>query len=196
MKTPSIINLKEDRKRMKLNVAGMAILTVLLGAVLVSCGGSKVVKTTQGAPPTAAVTTGPKTASGALERKTQPASAMSTEKESPQSMVVLKDIHFDFDRYEIRPSDADILKKDYLWFKDNPGTRVMIEGNCDERGSIEYNLALGQRRADAAKDFLSTLGVPAAELKTVSYGKEKPVDPAHNEEAWAKNRRDHLEPEK
>jgi peptidoglycan-associated lipoprotein len=196
MKTPSVIKLKEDRKRMKLNLAGMAILTVVLGAALVSCGGSKAVKTTQGTPPTSAVTPGQRAASGSLEKKAPPLTAVSVQKESPESMVALKDVHFDFDRYEIRPSDADILKKDYLWFKENPTTRVMIEGNCDERGSIEYNLALGQRRADAAKDFLLTLGVPAAELKTVSYGKEKPVDPGHNDEAWAKNRRDHLEPEK
>ena len=80
--------------------------------------------------------------------------------------------------------------------KENPEKRVKIEGNCDERGSIEYNLALGQRRADATKDFLMTLGVSVGELKTISYGKEQPVDPGHNEEAWAKNRRAHLEAEK
>ncbi len=69
---------------------------------------------------------------------------------------------------------------------------MRIEGNCDERGTVEYNLALGQKRADAAKAYLVNLGVDGKRLETVSYGKEKPVDPGHNEEAWAKNRRDHF----
>ena len=69
------------------------------------------------------------------------------------AMVTLKDIHFDFDRYIIRPEDAKILKEDYGWFQENPGTRVRIEGNCDERGTVEYNLVLGQKRADSAKEL-------------------------------------------
>ena len=112
------------------------------------------------------------------------------------SAVVLKDIHFDFDRYLIRPQDAQILKQDFSWLKANPGKRVRVEGNCDERGTVEYNLALGQKRADAAKNYLVTLGADAKLLDTVSYGKERPVDPGHNEAAWAKNRRAHLEPVK
>jgi peptidoglycan-associated lipoprotein len=109
-------------------------------------------------------------------------------------MVTLKDIHFDFDRYVIRPEDAEILKQDSGWFQENPGTRVRIEGNCDERGTVEYNLVLGQKRADSAKSYLATLGIDPKMLDTISYGKERPVDPAHNEEAWAKNRRDHFVP--
>jgi peptidoglycan-associated lipoprotein len=111
-------------------------------------------------------------------------------------MEMLRDVHFDYDRYNIRPADVDILKKDYAWFKANPNGHVTIEGNCDERGSIEYNLALGQKRADAAKGFLETLGVQGKMLKTISYGKEKPIDPGHDEAAWAKNRRAHLAPDK
>jgi peptidoglycan-associated lipoprotein len=109
---------------------------------------------------------------------------------------MLKDVHFDFDRYFIRPQDAEILKQDFSWVKANPGTRVRVEGNCDERGTVEYNLALGQKRADAAKNYLVTLGTDAKLLDTVSYGKERPVDPGHNEAAWEKNRRAHLEPVK
>ena len=112
------------------------------------------------------------------------------------SAVVLKDVHFDFDKYLIRPQDAQILKQDFSWVKANPGTRVRVEGNCDERGTVEYNLALGQKRADATKSYLITLGADAALLDTVSYGKERAVDPGHNEAAWAKNRRAHLEPVK
>lgn len=110
------------------------------------------------------------------------------------SAAMLKDVHFDFDKYLIRPQDTEILKQDFSWLKANPGTRVRVEGNCDERGTVEYNLALGQKRADSAKNYLVTLGADAKLLDTVSYGKERPLDPGHNEAAWAKNRRAHLEP--
>jgi peptidoglycan-associated lipoprotein len=108
--------------------------------------------------------------------------------------AVLTDIRFDFDKYNIRPGDAEILKKDFEWFKENPGQKARIEGHCDERGTVEYNLVLGQKRADSAKSYLTNLGVDGKLLETVSYGKEKPIDPGHNEEAWAKNRRAHFLP--
>ena len=73
--------------------------------------------------------------------------------------------------------------------KSNPSVMVKIEGHCDERGTIEYNLSLGEKRAKAAKDFLIDLGIDAGRISTISYGKERPVDPGHNEAAWAKNRR-------
>jgi peptidoglycan-associated lipoprotein len=109
-------------------------------------------------------------------------------------MVSLSDIHFDFDRYNIRPGDADILRKNADWFKNNSATKVRIEGNCDERGTIEYNLALGQRRADAAKNYLVGLGVEGSRLDTISYGKERPLCKEHNEACWAQNRRDAFVP--
>ncbi|MCS7281629.1 MAG: peptidoglycan-associated lipoprotein Pal [Desulfobacterota bacterium] len=111
---------------------------------------------------------------------------------APKPTYVLKDIHFDFDKYDIRPQDAEILKDNLEWFKANPGKRVRIEGHCDERGTSEYNLILGQKRADAAKNYLVNLGVDEKLLETVSYGKERPLDPGHNEEAWARNRRAHF----
>lgn len=107
--------------------------------------------------------------------------------------AALDDVYFDFDKYSIRPSDGPILKKNYESIQAN-ASKVRIEGNCDERGTVEYNLALGQKRADAAKAYLVSLGVNPDRLETVSYGKEKPVDPGHNEAAWAKNRRDHFTP--
>jgi len=74
----------------------------------------------------------------------------------------------------------------------NPNLKIQIEGHCDERGTAEYNLALGQRRANSAMKYLISLGIPAGRLSTISYGEEKPLDPAHNDEAWAKNRRGHF----
>ena len=73
-----------------------------------------------------------------------------------------------------------------------PKVKIQIEGHCDERGTAEYNLALGERRSNSAKKYLISLGVPEGRISTISYGKEKPLDPGHNEEAWAKNRRDHF----
>ncbi len=104
---------------------------------------------------------------------------------------LLKDIHFDFDKYDVRPEDAQILKENANLLKKFPRVKVQIEGHCDERGTIEYNLALGQRRANSTKNYLVSLGVSADRISTISYGKEKPLDPGHNEEAWAKNRRAH-----
>lgn len=108
--------------------------------------------------------------------------------------AVLNDIFFDFDKYAVRPGDAEILKKDLDWFKANRGKKVKVEGHCDERGTVEYNLVLGQKRADSAKGYLVNLGVDGNLLETVSYGKERPFDPGHNEKAWEKNRRAHFVP--
>jgi peptidoglycan-associated lipoprotein len=104
---------------------------------------------------------------------------------------LLKDIHFDFDRYNIRPGDASILRENAALLKKYPNIKIQIEGHCDERGTVEYNLALGERRANSAKNYLVSLGISPARISTISYGKERPLDPGHNEEAWAKNRRAH-----
>jgi peptidoglycan-associated lipoprotein len=104
----------------------------------------------------------------------------------------LEDIHFDFDKYNIRSDARMILRRNYEVLEGAPGAEVFVEGHCDERGTVEYNLALGQRRANAARDYLITLGLGAAQVSTVSYGEERPLDPGQNEEAWAKNRRCHF----
>lgn len=105
---------------------------------------------------------------------------------------VIKDIYFDFDKSNIRPDAREVLKTNADWFLKNSNVSIIIEGHCDERGTAEYNMALGQRRADEAKKYLVNLGVKGTTLKTISYGKERPIDPGHDEEAWAKNRRDHF----
>lgn len=99
-------------------------------------------------------------------------------------------IHFDFDRYEIKPEFKPVLQAKAEILQHYTNVSLTIEGHCDERGTSAYNMGLGQRRASAAKEFLTILGVSPERMKIVSYGKEQPLDPAHNEEAWSRNRRD------
>jgi len=99
-------------------------------------------------------------------------------------------IHFDFDKSELKPEARAILVKKAEWLRMHPEFSVRIEGHCDERGTNEYNLALGERRANAAWKFLNALGISGDSISTISYGEERPLDPGHNEEAWAKNRND------
>jgi peptidoglycan-associated lipoprotein len=105
---------------------------------------------------------------------------------------IFVDIHFDFDKFNLKPEARGILNKQAAWLIKHPTASVLIEGNCDERGTEEYNLALGQRRADAAKKYFVEFGIDKTKIKTISYGKDRPLDSGHNEEAWAKNRRDHF----
>jgi peptidoglycan-associated lipoprotein len=97
-------------------------------------------------------------------------------------------VYFGYDRYDLSPEARAILDRQAAWLRRYPGVRVLIAGNCDERGTREYNLALGARRAAAAHDYLASLGVTGDRMATVSYGKERPIDPRSNEEAWSVNR--------
>ncbi len=103
--------------------------------------------------------------------------------------IEFKDIRFAFDKSIIEPAARETLKKLADWLLKSKNYALAIEGHCDERGTVEYNLALGQRRAEASMKYLVDLGVNKADIATISYGKERPLDPGHNEEAWAKNRR-------
>ncbi len=105
---------------------------------------------------------------------------------------LFKDIRFDFDKYDIRREDEAILRENAAWLKKNPKMKIQVEGHCDERGTAEYNLALGERRANMTKKYLVSLGVASDRISTISYGEETPLDPGHNEAAWAKNRRAHI----
>ncbi|HUG52460.1 MAG TPA: peptidoglycan-associated lipoprotein Pal [Vicinamibacteria bacterium] len=109
-----------------------------------------------------------------------------------ERMGLLADIHFDLDSAEIRAGDRQVLTRNADALKRFDFLRVTIEGHADERGTVEYNLALGERRAKAAYDYLVSLGVPADRLKSVSYGKEVPLCQQSTEECWARNRRDHF----
>jgi peptidoglycan-associated lipoprotein len=104
----------------------------------------------------------------------------------------LKDVYFDFDKYDIRPDDARVLDTNATWLKSNANNLVLIEGHCDERGTNEYNLALGERRAKATMNYLVAQGIQANRITIISYGKERPVCSQKDESCWQKNRRAHF----
>ena len=175
---------------------GTTVLAVMMLCAL-GCAKKQGVKSTE---PAAAPSVGEKEApSGIVSEPLKPAGpagetqvaaagvAVTQEKPSP-----FGDIHFDFDKSFIREDAKPILSGVADQLKKNKGLRLLIEGHCDERGTSEYNMALGDRRAESARAYLVSMGVPASAISTVSFGKEKPLDPGHNEAAWAKNRRDHF----
>jgi peptidoglycan-associated lipoprotein len=123
------------------------------------------------------------TAPGSLEAL-QKGQSPATPASSP-----LKDVFFEFDRYDLRTDARETLKVNADWLKRNPTARIEIEGHCDSRGTNEYNLALGAKRAQAAKDYLANLGIPGERLSTISYGAEIPVCTEQSENCWSQNRR-------
>ncbi len=106
--------------------------------------------------------------------------------------TLFKDVYFQFDKYDLTEESRAILTENAKVLSNHPSLKIQIEGHCDERGNSAYNLALGERRAASAKQYLVKLGVQEDRLSTISYGKERPLDPGHTEEAWAKNRRCHF----
>lgn len=179
-------------ERMKtLKYLGLAAMVVILGAVLIAgCSWFKEeAKPTEGAQPSGQAEEG--------KPEAQPEGKKVEEGKAPQAKVseeapALTDIFFDFDKYNIRSDQRKSAEQDVSWLRNNGKVNIIVEGHCDERGTSEYNMALGERRAKAVKDFLVSQGISAKRIKTISYGKEKPFDPGHSEEAWAKNRRGHF----
>ncbi len=113
----------------------------------------------------------------------------------PAPAIVLPgmaDLFFDFDKSELRTDGREQLQTNSKWLQANTSKKLIIEGHCDERGTNEYNLALGERRANSAREYLIKLGIEPARINTVSYGEERPFAAGHNEKAWAQNRRDHF----
>lgn len=181
-------------------------LLLVLGVVLVGC--AKRPATTQAAAP---APTGGATTTPATLAPTQPGSGTSGPAAATQpstgtaapaaarpvpsefmAVADLKDVHFDFDKYDIRPGDAKTLDGNAGWLKSNPNHLVLIEGHCDERGTNEYNLALGERRAKSTMNYLVSQGVQASRITIISYGEERPVCTQKTEECWAQNRRAHF----
>ncbi len=134
------------------------------------------------------------TATEASKEVEQPTDEMSAEERAilaARNMFLSEDVYFEFDKFTLDSMSQDILSRKADWMRDNSAVVVSIEGHCDERGTNEYNLALGEKRAESVKSFLVDLGIEAYRISTVSYGEERPVDTGQNEEAWAKNRRSH-----
>jgi peptidoglycan-associated lipoprotein len=119
---------------------------------------------------------------GCAQQQKKPKAAKATEG--------LQRIHFDLDKSNIKAEYEPVLKANAAWMQANSGSKVTVEGHCDERGSVEYNIALGDRRANSAKSYMTKLGIPDNRLSTISYGKERPLCTEHNEGCWWQNRRD------
>ncbi|HEV8639500.1 MAG TPA: peptidoglycan-associated lipoprotein Pal [Methylomirabilota bacterium] len=190
--------------------SGMVVSLLVLSVVLAGC--AKRPATTQASAPapagaaagsapsgtsSGAGAAGPVAQSGpsAGTQPSGPAAAAPASRPAPKEFTAipdLRDINFDFDKYDVRPGDAKILDANAAWLKSNQGYLVLIEGHCDERGTNEYNLALGERRAKAAMNYLVSQGVPASRITIISYGEERPLCTEHSEGCWAKNRRDHF----
>jgi peptidoglycan-associated lipoprotein len=109
-----------------------------------------------------------------------------------QEAAAFEDVYFDFDKYDLKPEARETIREHADWLLNNADFQVILEGHCDERGTREYNLALGERRSESVRDYLLNLGIDTERLTTISYGEELPLDPTHTEEAWAKNRRVHF----
>src|SRR5574341_177559 len=155
--------------------------------ILGGCAGSK--KTVETIPSEPVEVSEPE----APEAVIKPKEEMSTPAAESSVPLILQNVYFEFDKYDLTAEALQTLADNARALKAHPEANVLIEGHCDERGTIEYNLALGDKRAKAARDYLTSLGVSAAQLSTISYGKEQPLDTRNNEEAWARNRRAEFE---
>ncbi len=174
----------------------------LIGKIVFAAGLSFIIGCSQQTAPKPQETS----AAQKVETKQEPAKAMPTQPSQSSSLEALqkgtlgkgggegplRDVNFDFDRYDLRPEVREILKGHAAWLKANPRVTVQVEGHCDERGTNEYNLALGAKRAETVKRYLMDLGVPPSRLSTISYGEELPLCKEQNEACWAKNRRAHF----
>jgi peptidoglycan-associated lipoprotein len=148
-----------------------------------------------GGPAMAQPTTSPSGGGAATAAPATAAPATAGERPEPKdfrAIPELKDVFFEFDKYDIRAGDAKVLDSNATWLKSNANHLVLIEGHCDERGTNEYNLALGERRAKSAMNYLVSQGVQASRITIISYGEERPVCTEKTEECWAKNRRAHF----
>jgi len=180
----------------------LAFISLLVAAVVLS-GCAKRPATTQAAAPAptgAATSTASTPSSPSQPMQSSPGPSTTTPTPSTARPVVqdfaaiadLTDVFFDFDKYDIRPGDAKTLDANANWLKSNPNHLVLIEGHCDERGTNEYNLALGERRAKSTMNYLVSQGVQANRITIISYGEERPQCTEHNEACWSKNRRSHF----
>ena len=142
-----------------------------------------------GAKPPKQLPPAPQQGPSAPVENTQPNTPVPGSQADFVASVMSDTIHFDTDKYDVLPQDQQVLMSQAAWLAKYPGKRATIEGHCDERGTRDYNLALGERRANAAKSFLAAHGIDASRITTVSYGKERPVAMGSDPDSWARNRR-------
>ncbi|HET7451517.1 MAG TPA: peptidoglycan-associated lipoprotein Pal [Thermoanaerobaculia bacterium] len=168
----------------------------VLGAIVALAAGCKKkppTTTPEAAPPPSAVEAppapGPATAPPAASREE---GVMTEDLQTLNSKGYLKDAYYDFDKADLRDDARTALASDAQWLKQYGSIRVLVEGHCDERGTEEYNLSLGQKRASAVKDYLVSLGIEGSRINTVSYGKARPFCTDHDENCWQQNRRGHF----
>ena len=184
--------------RKKMMSCLIALVFVCTSMLLITSCAKKQVKVSKAVEPTAEVVVVEKVKEGETETEAErQARLRELEKAQKLAEEILafesESIYFDFDKSDLKANAKANLKKKANWLQKNPSFSVRIAGNCDERGTQEYNLALGERRAYSAKKFLLALGISGNRISTISYGEENPADPGHNEKAWAKNRRDDFE---
>ena len=191
--------------------APLMVALLILGVIAAGCAKRPATTQVSSAPaPTGAATMTPGTPTAApAPSSSEPATAAPTPgsgstaapapapgaRPSPKEFIAvaeMRDVFFDFDKYDVRPSDAKILDANAAWLKTNAEHLVLIEGHCDERGTNEYNLALGERRAKSTMNYLVSQGIQASRITIISYGEERPVCTEKTEECWAKNRRAHF----
>jgi peptidoglycan-associated lipoprotein len=173
------------RGKVGLRVLFLVVASLMMMVVFSGCAKKKPVPA-----PAAEVSQAPVTTESAVKGEEPEGIKTADQISEGRTSAPMLPIYFDFDRYNIRNDMKSRIDNDAKFLMDNPQIRIEIQGNCDERGSSEYNLALGEKRAKAAKSYVTKLGVAADRIDVVSFGKEQPLDPGHNEAAWAKNRRD------
>ncbi|MBP1747600.1 MAG: peptidoglycan-associated lipoprotein [Deltaproteobacteria bacterium] len=171
----------------------IALLLVVLSLIFVGCAQ----KTVQTAPPVSTTGTQDRALSDEerariAEEELARAERDRLSREQERLAGILKDVYFDFDSYAISGSELPKIEGVSSFMKQDRGIKMVVEGHCDERGTVDYNLALGQKRAEAVKDYLVKMGVESSRVRTISYGKEVPAETGNTEEAWAKNRRAHF----
>ncbi|MGQ9499575.1 MAG: peptidoglycan-associated lipoprotein Pal [Dissulfurimicrobium sp.] len=176
------------RGKVGLRVLFLIVVSLMMMVVFSGCAKKKPVSAPTPAP--TEVSQAPVTTESAVKGEEPEGIKTADQISEGRTSAPMLPIYFDFDRYNIRDDMKSRIDNNAKFLMDNPQIRIEIQGNCDERGSSEYNLALGEKRAKAARDYLIKLGVAADRIDVVSFGKEQPLDPGHNETAWAKNRRD------
>jgi peptidoglycan-associated lipoprotein len=185
-----------------MNTAVHHVTSGLIGKIVFAAGLSFIIGCSQQTAPKPQETTAPQK----VETKQEPSKAIPTKPSQASSLEALqkgtlgksagegplRDVNFDFDRYDLRADMRELLKGHAAWLKVNPQVTVQVEGHCDDRGTNEYNLALGAKRAEAVKRYLGDLGIAPSRLSTISYGEELPLCKEQDEACWAKNRRAHF----